>query len=226
MNKSQTLSLPKAVLFDLDGTLLDTAPDLAAAINRMRARRGLEPAPYESLRCVASQGSPGLLRVGFGVTLGEPGYKELVTEFLAEYKDAMTVQTRLFDGISELLEALKARGIRWGIVTNKIAQLTDPLVAQIGLNGAGCVISGDTTPHPKPHPEPVREAARRLGLLPVDCWFVGDDLRDVQSGRDAGAATIAAAWGYCVDTHVWDADRIAASPLDVLTMVETVGQNK
>lgn len=223
MNNVQVLPRPKAVLFDLDGTLLDTAPDLADAVNRLRAERGLEPAPYETLRCVASQGSPGLLRVAFGVSPGDEGYAELVKGFLANYKAAMTAKTRLFDGITELLEGLKERGIRWGIVTNKIAQLTDPLVVQIGLHEAGCVISGDTTPHSKPHPEPVREAARRLGMAPADCWFVGDDLRDVQAGQAAGATTIAAGWGYCVDAHVWGADRLAASPMEVLELVRKAG---
>lgn len=223
MNNVQVLPRPKAVLFDLDGTLLDTAPDLADAVNRLRTERGLEPAPYETLRCVASQGSPGLLRVAFGVSPGDEGYAELVKGFLANYKAAMTVKTRLFDGITEMLEGLKERGINWGIVTNKIAQLTDPLVVQIGLHEAGCVISGDTTPHSKPHPEPVREAARRLGMAPADCWFVGDDLRDVQAGQAAGAITIAAGWGYCVDAHVWGADRLAASPMEVLELVRKAG---
>jgi len=219
--KLNNLSQPKAVLFDMDGTLLDTAPDLAAAINRIRAARGLEPTPFETLRNVASQGSPGLIRASFGLTPNDPGYQDLVTEFLANYKAAMTVKTTLFSGIPELLQSLQQRGIKWGIVTNKIAQLTDPLVKQIGLQDAGCVISGDTTPYPKPHPEPVLEAAKRLQLAPGECWFIGDDQRDIQAGRAAGTATIAAGWGYCVDPLSWGADYLVKTPLEILELIST-----
>ncbi len=220
MKNTSRLYRPKAVLFDLDGTLLDTAPDLAAAINLMRAERGLAPTPYEALRCVASQGSPGLIRVAFGLSPDDAGYKELVQAFLANYKVAMTVKTTLFEGVPELLQGLREQGIKWGIVTNKIAQLTDPLVAQIGLHDAGCVISGDTASHPKPHPAPVLEAARRLGLPPQDCWFVGDDLRDIQAGRAAGSATIAAGWGYCTDSLSWGADYLVDTPLEILKLLK------
>lgn len=219
MKNSCTIYRPKAVLFDLDGTLLDTAPDLAAAINLLRAERGLDPTPYETLRGAASQGSPGLIRAAFGLTPDDAGYQELVQGFLARYKVAMAVKTTLFEGVPDLLQGLREQGIKWGIVTNKMAQLTDPLVVQIGLHDAGCVISGDTASHPKPHPAPVLEAAFRLGLLPQDCWFIGDDLRDIQAGRAAGSSTIAAGWGYCTDPLSWGADYLADTPLAVLDLV-------
>jgi len=219
MKNISSLPRPKAILFDLDGTLLDTAPDLAAAINLLRTERCLEPVPFETLRCVASQGSPGLIRAAFGLTSNDPGYQELVNEFLARYRAAMTVKTTLFKGIPELLQSLREQGIKWGIVTNKIAQLTDPLIVKIGLHEAGCVISGDTMPHPKPHPAPVLEAARRLALEPMECWFVGDDLRDIQAGRAAGTATIAAGWGYCTAPLSWNADYLVQTPQEILELI-------
>jgi 2-phosphoglycolate phosphatase len=212
------LTPPRAILFDLDGTLADTAPDLAGAINRLRTARGLAPISYELLRPVASAGARGLIGAAFDLQPGDDGYEELRSSFLANYAAALAVESRLFDGIPALLNGLRERGIAWGIVTNKIAQFTDPLVPQIGLQDAQCVISGDTTPYSKPHPAPLLEAARRLALAPQECWYVGDDLRDVQAGRAAGMPTIAAAWGYCgnVEPATWDADALADTPLDLL----------
>lgn len=211
-------TLPRAILFDLDGTLADTAPDLAAAVNQLRTERGLSPAPYEQLRPVASAGARGLIGAAFGLKPDEDGYEELRTAFLDNYANALAVKSTLFDGISSLLQELLNKGMQWGIVTNKAARFTDLLVPQIGLQHASCVVSGDTTPHAKPHPAPLLEAARRLALRPEDCWYVGDDLRDIQAGRAAGMKTIAAAWGYCgnVEPASWDADAIAGKPLDIL----------
>lgn len=212
---------PRAVLFDLDGTLADTAPDLAAAINRVRLMRGLEPTPYETLRPVASAGARGLIGAAFGLKPEDAGYDELRIAFLANYEEALAVESRLFDGVEALLAQLERRDISWGIVTNKAARLTDRLVPQIGLQHARCVISGDTTSHSKPHPAPLLEAAHRLALSPQECWYVGDDLRDIQAGRAAGMRTIAAAWGYggSVEPANWNADALIATPLDLMNLI-------
>ncbi|HYC42296.1 MAG TPA: HAD-IA family hydrolase [Noviherbaspirillum sp.] len=216
-----TLPLPRAVLFDLDGTLADTAPDLAAAMNKVRTDRGLPPTPYEQLRPVASAGARGLIGASFGLKPGEEGYEELRVAFLDNYEAAIAVHTALFEGMQVLLEGLAAHNVAWGIVTNKAARFTDLLVPRIGLGDAGCVISGDTTPHSKPHPAPLFEAAKRLGVAPGECWYVGDDLRDIQAGRAAGMATVAAAWGYCghAEPSTWEADAMALIPLDVLKLL-------
>lgn len=214
-------NLPRAVLFDLDGTLADTAPDLAAAVNQLRTERGLPPAPYDQLRPVASAGARGLIGAAFNLHPGDDGYEELRVSFLDNYATALAVKTHLFDGISTLLDELLKKGVQWGIVTNKAARFTDLLVPQIGLHGAHCVISGDTTPHSKPHPAPLLEAAHRLSIPPQTCWYVGDDLRDVQAGKAAGMTTVAAAWGYCgnLEPTGWDADAIAIHPLDILKLL-------
>jgi N-acetyl-D-muramate 6-phosphate phosphatase len=215
------LSTPRAILFDLDGTLADTAPDLAGAMNLLRGARGLPPTPYELLRPVASAGARGLIHAAFGLKPEDEGYEELRVGFLDNYAAALAVETRLFDGIAALLDALQTGGLAWGIVTNKAARYTDQLVPQIGLQSAGCVISGDTTPHLKPHPAPLLEAARRLSLAPQQCWYVGDDLRDIQAGRAAGMPTVAAAWGYCghAEPETWEADALIDTPLDLLKLM-------
>lgn len=212
---------PRAILFDLDGTLADTAPDLAGAMNRLRIARGLEPTPYERLRPVASAGARGLIGAAFGLTPGDEGYEELRVGFLDNYASALAVDSRLFDGIPALLDGLRGHGIAWGIVTNKAARFTEPLVQLIGLDHAACVISGDTAAHPKPHPAPLLEAARRLQLAPEQCWYVGDDLRDIEAGRAAGMLTVAAAWGYCghAEPTTWQADKLIATPLDLLSLL-------
>ena len=215
------LTLPRAILFDLDGTLADTAPDLAAAVNQLRAARGLAPAPYELLRPFASSGARGLIGAAFGLKPEDGGYEELRIGFLENYAAALAVESRLFDGIQGLLDGLRESGLTWGIVTNKAARFTDLLVPQIGLHQADCVISGDTTPYPKPHPAPLLEAARRLALAPQECWYVGDDLRDIQAGVAAGMPTIAATWGYCGDAEPigWGADALANTPMHLLNMI-------
>ncbi len=222
-----TLTLPRAVLFDLDGTLADTAPDLAAAMNKVRTDRGLEPTAYEVLRPVASAGARGLIGAAFGLKPGDDGYEELRVAFLDTYEAAIAVATTLFDGIPELLQGLQSRHLSWGIVTNKAARFTDLLVPKIDLGHAACVISGDTTPHSKPHPAPLLEAARRIGVSPEECWYVGDDLRDIQAGRAAGMATIAAAWGYCghAEPVTWEADALADTPFGVLELIQKAARN-
>ncbi|QAU33817.1 HAD-IA family hydrolase [Janthinobacterium sp. 17J80-10] len=216
-----SLRPPRAILFDLDGTLADTAPDLAAAVNLMRSARGLAPTPYEQLRPVASAGARGLIGAAFGIGPDHPEFNVMRTEFLDNYAAAIAIHTRLFDGIREMLQGLDQAGLQWGIVTNKAARFTDALVPLIGLAGAGCVISGDTTPHAKPHPQPLLEAASRIGLPSEACWYVGDDLRDIQAGRAAGMPTIGAGWGYCgnVEPASWEADALAGHPLQLLELL-------
>jgi 2-phosphoglycolate phosphatase len=222
MTSNKTLSRPRAILFDLDGTLADTAPDLAAAVNKLRHERQLPPAPYDQLRPVASAGARGLIGAAFGLKPGDDGYESLRIAFLDNYAAAIAVRSTLFHGVRELLESLNARGIAWGVVTNKASRFTDALVPKIGLGHAACVISGDTTPHPKPHPAPLLEAAHRLQLQPGECWYVGDDLRDIQAGKAAGMATVAAAWGYCgnIEPSGWAADALVASPFELLELLD------
>lgn len=215
------LRTPQAILFDLDGTLADTAPDLAGAVNQLRIARGLEPTDYELLRPTASAGARGLIGAAFGLTPQDAEYPELRDAFLKNYEASIAVESRLFDGITELLAQLQQQGIVWGIVTNKVSYLTDRLVPQIGLDHAACVISGDTAGHPKPHPAPLFEAAKRIGIDPEHCWYVGDDLRDIQAGQAAGMTTIAAGWGYCgnIAPASWNADALAESPEQLFTLI-------
>lgn len=215
------LSRPQAILFDLDGTLADTAPDLAAAVNQLRIARGLQTTPYSELRPVASAGARGLIGVAFGLTPDDDNYPILRDEFLVNYETSIAIHSHLFDGVVELLEFLETNGIRWGIVTNKVAHLTDQLVPQIGLGHAACCISGDTTPHAKPHPAPLLEASKRIAITPQACWYVGDDLRDIQAGQAANMITVAAAWGYCgaAASSNWHADALATSPRHLQQLV-------
>ena len=211
----------RGMLFDLDGTLADTAPDLAAAANAMRIARGIEALPLEVLRPVASQGARGLLRVAFKKSPDDEDYVALRDEFLSRYQDALVVHTRLFDGMPEVLDALEQRGLAWGIVTNKAERFTKPLAACLGLaSRAAAIVSGDTTPFSKPHPGPLLHAAELLGLPPSECVYVGDDHRDIVAGRAAGMGTIAAAWGYCAHSPPtqWEADIVLAHPRDLLTL--------
>jgi 2-phosphoglycolate phosphatase len=225
MKKSPALmAAPRAVLFDLDGTLADTAPDLAAAVNWLRTERGLEPTPYAVLRPTASAGARGMIGAAFGLAPGDEGYEELRLAWFDRYQSAMAVHSTLFGGVVELLDGIRAAGMEWGIVTNKPARFTDPLIPQIGLAHAGCIVSGDTTGFAKPHPAPLLEAARRLGIAPEHCWYVGDDQRDVEAGRAAGMQTVACAWGYCgtVEPSTWGADYLLDTPTDLLDTLRAV----
>jgi len=205
----------RAVLFDLDGTLADTAPDLSAAANKMRSARGLPALPLDSLRPHASAGARGLLGEAFGITPADPDYPAMRDEFIANYAADICVASALFDGIATLLGELDQRKIRWGIVTNKVTHLTEPLVALLGLaESTGCIVCGDTTAHPKPHPAPLLHAAQTIGVHPSAIVYVGDDLRDIQAGQAAGMQTIAAAYGYCgssLPPAEWGADHLVDS---------------
>ncbi len=211
----------RAVLFDFDGTLADSAPDLGAALNRMRADRNMDALPVEVLRGYASSGARGLLRIGFDLGPEHAEYEPMREEFLTNYRAAICVHTRLFPGIEELLASIEARGIAWGIVTNKAIGLTTPLVAQLGLAGrAGCVVGGDTTPHLKPHPASLLHAAGEIGVPPADCFYLGDDLRDVQAARAAGMIPVAVEYGYggsgSTGPRSWNADVVISAPLELL----------
>jgi len=210
----------KAVLFDLDGTLIDSAPDLGAAADKMRTDRGLPSLPDSEYRTMAGAGARGMLGVAFGVTPESPDFEALREEFFVNYERCMTERTYVFDGVLHLLQAIESRGLAWGVVTNKSKRFTDPLAAQLPLfANAAVVISGDTTPFAKPHPEPLFEAARRLGLEPAHCVYVGDDERDILAARAAGMFSVAACYGYLgaqADTAQWGADAEINSPAQLL----------
>ncbi|RZU02655.1 HAD family hydrolase [Rivibacter subsaxonicus] len=212
----------EAVLFDLDGTLADTAPDLGGALNRLRLRRGLAALPLELLRPVASAGARGLLGAGLGKTPQDPDYEALRDEFLVEYEAALDRDSRLFDGTRPLLEALGARGLRWGVVTNKAMRFAAPVVRGLGLGDAAVVIAGDSTAHPKPHPAPLLAACAHLELRPAQCIYVGDDLRDVQAAHAAGMPAVAAGWGYLgedSDASRWGAEALIQAPHELLELL-------
>lgn len=210
----------RTVLFDLDGTLADTAPDLAYALNCLLQESGRAPLPYEVLRPMASHGARGLIGRGFNLTPHDAGYAELRQRFLDLYAANLTRKTRLFPGIPELLGALQARGIHWGIVTNKPRFLTDPLVEQLGIrDSAACVVSGDTTANSKPHPEPMLYACRQAGSQPAECLYVGDAARDIEAGRVAGMQTLVALFGYISQDdrpQTWGASGMINEPREVL----------
>ena len=214
---------PQAILFDLDGTLIDSAPDLGAAADKMRIERGLPSLDDALYRPMAGAGARGMLEVAFGLTPEHPQYEEYREEFLSNYERAMTVRSSIFEGVPELIQALQARGLVWGVVTNKHQRFTIPLTKQLPLfDSAKAVVSGDTTPHAKPHPAPLLEAARLLGLPPEVCWYVGDDERDIVAGQAAHMPTVAAHYGYLgsqADVLRWGADHVIQSPLALLALL-------
>jgi len=213
----------RAVLFDLDGTLIDSAPDLGAAADQMRTDRGLASLPMERYRPMAGSGARGMLGVAFGITPDAPDFAPLREEFFLNY-EARMMRTRVFEGVAELVAALCARGLQWGVVTNKSVRFTGPLTRAMPLFGtARAIVSGDTTPYAKPHPQPLFEAARQLGVPPERCIYVGDDERDMAAGRAAGMRTVAAAYGYMgaeADVTLWEADASIASPMELLQLLE------
>jgi len=216
-----------AVLFDLDGTLADTGPDLAGALNAMLRRDGRAALPYAQIRPWVSWGALRLIRLAYGDGLDEARTAELRGRFLTCYEACLCRESRLFPGIPEALAALEAASVPWGIVTNKPGWLTEPLLAALGLGDrAGTVISGDTLPFAKPHPMPLLHAARELGLPAARCVYVGDNVRDIEAGRAAGMYTIAAAWGYIPaddDPAAWQADRLLHAPEGLLPLAGELG---
>ena len=208
------------LLFDLDGTLIDSAPDLAAAANAMRAVRNLPALPLAALRPMVGSGARGMVGTALGVKPGDDGFDALRHEFLERYQAALLVHTAVFADMLPVLDRLEAAGRRWGIVTNKAARFTQPIVQGLRLDTrAAVVVSGDTTPHSKPHPAPLLEAARRAGIDAAHCAYVGDDERDIQAGRAAGMTTLAAAWGYLGQgepVEAWGAHAILHQPAALL----------
>ena len=212
------------LLFDLDGTLIDSAPDLAGAANDLRAVHGLPPLAHAELRPMVGSGARGMVGVAFGVLPADDRFAGLRDAFLARYAERLLHSTRIFDAVLPVLDALDAAGLRWGIVTNKAMRFTAPLVDGLGLRTrAVVVIAGDTTPHAKPHPAPLLEAARQAAVPPSACVYIGDDHRDIVAGRAAGMATLAAAWGYLGQgepVQAWGADHVLSSPAELLQWLE------
>ena len=210
----------EAVLFDLDGTLIDSAPDLAGAANDLLVEQGRPVVPFEALRPMVSAGARGMIGAAFGVEPGDARYEPLRDAFLARYAQRLLDLTRVFDAMQPVLHALESRGLRWGIVTNKAARFTEPIVEGLALRGrVSALVCGDTTAHSKPHPAPLLEGARQLSVEPARCVYVGDDLRDVLAGRAAGMATLIAQWGYLGDgpsPREWGADALLDTPADLL----------
>lgn len=220
----------EAVLFDLDGTLADTAPDLCGTVNFLLAEEGRPQQPFDRLRPHTSQGVRGLLGAGFGIEPADRDYERLAARFLEIYAGRLCELSTLFDGIPELLDCLESRGIAWGIVTNKRARYTDPLVEALGLSPrTACVVSGDTTAEAKPSPLPVLHACALLGCTPLRTLYVGDDRRDIIAGQAAGTLTAAVSYGYLGTSgppQGWGADFIADHPADLEAYLLSSGAPK
>ncbi|MFT4171663.1 MAG: HAD-IA family hydrolase [Rhodocyclaceae bacterium] len=219
--------MSRAVLFDLDGTLADTAPDLGGALNRVLHAHGRPEQALEVLRPYTSQGVRGLLRAGFGITPDDPSYADLANEVLAEYTAGICNETRLFDGMPELLDQLEQDGVTWGIMTNKHQRFTTPLMQALKLDRrAACIVCGDSTPHPKPAPDGLLLAARLIDRSAMDCLYVGDDKRDMDAAHAAQMIPIAAAWGYLGVDHPidsWGARHILSHPAQVMDYLGAPG---
>jgi len=216
MSQARVTSPLQAVLFDLDGTLVDSAPDLAGAANDMRTARGLQPLSYADLRRLAGSGARGMLARAFDIAPGQSGYEALRDEFHDRYEERMLRETALFASALQVLEVLEQRGLAWGIVTNKALRFASPLASALGLwPRARVLVGGDSTPHAKPHPAPLLEAARQLSLPAACCAYIGDDHRDIHAARAAGMGAIAASWGYLgegAQPHDWGADAVLDHP--------------
>ena len=216
----------RTVLFDLDGTLLDTAPDLAEALNAVLLEQGQEPLPYEQIRGVVSHGGMALIRLGFGITPTDPDFEPLRLRLLDIYHSNIANKTRPFPGMAELLDALEERGLNWGVVTNKPAWLTDPLMQQLSLyERAACVVSGDTLAERKPHPAPMLHACEQAGCEPAHCIYIGDAQRDIEAGRNARMHTLVALFGYFMANDrplEWQADGSINRPQDLLDWLDAM----
>ncbi len=214
----------RAVLFDLDGTLLDTAPDLAWALNRTLEWAGRAPLPFATIRPWVSHGARSLITHGFGIDDAHPDFPRYRGHLLDAYQAHLAVETRLFPGMEALLTALEAADIAWGVVTNKPAYLTDPLMGALGLDRrAACVVSGDTTPHSKPHPEPLLHACRLTGRSCSASLYVGDAARDIEAGLAAGMRTLVALFGYLGtgdDPGAWGAHGLVETPAGILHWIQ------
>lgn len=215
----------RTVLFDLDGTLLDTAPDLADALNTVLTDNGHPPLPYETIRPVVSHGGIALIDLGFGLEHTDPQFDPLRTQLLDVYRANISRKTRPFPGIAGLLDTLETRGINWGVVTNKPGWLTDPLLRDLELyTRAACVVSGDTLNERKPHPAPMLHACKQAGSTPAQCVYVGDARRDIEAGNNAGMHTLVALFGYIPtddDPHAWQADAAISTPGELLDWLDS-----
>jgi N-acetyl-D-muramate 6-phosphate phosphatase len=210
-----------AVLFDLDGTFADTAPDMARAINAVRRDHALVPVPLATLRPHVSMGARGMVRAAFGFAPEDAEFPALRDAFFVHYAKALCVETTLFAGIQELVVALQARGIAWGIVTNKSMRFTDPLCRALGLDRiAGCIVSGDTCARAKPHPDSLLHAAACLGVPPAACVYAGDDRRDIEAAHAAGMISVAARYGYLggSDPATWNAHFMIDHPAELAVL--------
>jgi phosphoglycolate phosphatase len=210
----------QAMLFDLDGTLLDTAPDLINTLNILLTEIGRDNVSYEYARPYVSAGANALIKAGLGKNTSDEVAERHRARFLEIYLENISKQSALFEGMEEVLETLEKRGIAWGIVTNKPAFLTEPLLKALKLTTRCCaIISADTTPNKKPHPGPIIEACKRCNINASNCLYVGDDRRDIEAGNSAGMQTLAAAWGYYLahdDPNTWQATAVISSPLELL----------
>lgn len=215
----------EAVLFDLDGTLVDTAPDMARTVNSMRARRGLAPVNAVDVRPYVSRGARGMITAAFGMTADDPDFGAMRDEFLDLYADNLCIDSRLFPGMGKVLGELEASGIQWGVVTNKYERFARPLIEQLGLGDrAGVIVGGDTCARPKPFPDPLLHAAAQLAVSPMSTLYVGDDERDVQAARAAGMPVIVAGYGYLGDgppPAQWGADAIVDAPAGIETWIRS-----
>lgn len=214
----------RTVLFDLDGTLLDTAPDLADALNTVLEQQGCAPLPYSDIRPVVSHGGIALIALGFGLQPGDARFEELRAQLLKVYRENISIKTRPFPGMAEVLDQLEARDMNWGVVTNKPGWLTDPLLRDLELfDRAACIVSGDTLEQRKPHPAPMLHACEQAGSLPAQCVYVGDAQRDIEAGNNAGMHTLVALFGYIPaedDAHAWQADAAINTPHELLDWLD------
>lgn len=211
------------VLFDLDGTLVDTAPDLVAVLNALLREQGRVRMPYAIARNEVSNGALGLLRLAFGENLPEPELGRLRERFLELYTENICKNSLIFHGFKDIFTLISMIGIRWGIVTNKPRALTEPLLVALGLRpDRACVVSGDSLPQRKPHPAPLQHAAALLGCVPEHCLYIGDARRDIEAGHAAGMFTVAAGWGYIRPSENpgdWNADVVIRRPAAIATVL-------
>lgn len=218
----------RCVLFDLDGTLADTAPDLAIALNTLRAEQGMGPIPYQQIRHQVSHGAAALIRLGFGVEKTDPEFSELHERLLAFYRNNIACETRLFPEMGSVLVTLEHNRIIWGVVTNKPSWLTEPLLEQLCLfDRAACVVSGDSVANRKPDPEPLLHAAAHVGAGPEECIYVGDAERDIIAAKQAGMRALVALFGYIGPNETpedWNADGQMRSPHEILTYLDSCGE--
>jgi len=219
-------SIIRTVLFDLDGTLLDTAPDLCYALNILRDENGLPPLSLEFVRPAASHGGIAIVRKGFDLDPEAAEFEPLRKRFLEIYQDNLARETNLFDGMQDLLESIESSDMKWGVVTNKPSWLTEPLLDALDLTPrAACIVSGDSIPMKKPHPAPLIHACMLSESLIGECLYVGDAERDIQAGKNAGMRTVIALFGYIDENdhpETWGADHMVSSPAEILHWINTL----